>query len=67
MRGEFKILIGEKTAEAVKMAIGSVVEGGQHMEAVIRGRDLITGLAARGHYYRPGYPRSHLAVHRHAD
>lgn len=44
IRSEFKILIGEKTAENVKMAIGSVIEGGQHFEAVVRGRDLITGL-----------------------
>ncbi|OGC80096.1 rod shape-determining protein [Candidatus Adlerbacteria bacterium RIFCSPLOWO2_01_FULL_51_16] len=44
VRSEFKILIGEKTAEGVKIAIGSVIEGGGHMEAVIRGRDLITGL-----------------------
>jgi len=44
VRSEFKVLIGEKTAESVKIAIGSVVEGGGHVEAVIRGRDLITGL-----------------------
>jgi rod shape-determining protein MreB len=44
VRSEFKILIGEKTAEQVKIAIGSVFEGGEHMEALIRGRDLITGL-----------------------
>jgi rod shape-determining protein MreB len=44
VRSEFKILIGEKTAEGVKMAIASVIEGGEHLEAVIRGRDLITGL-----------------------
>ena len=44
VRSEFKILIGEKTAESVKMAIGSVVEGGGHLEAIVRGRDLITGL-----------------------
>ncbi len=49
VRSEFKILIGEKTAEGVKMAIGSVIEGlpghgGGHVEAVVRGRDLITGL-----------------------
>jgi len=43
VRSEFKILIGEKTAEAVKMAIGSVIEG-QNREALVRGRDLITGL-----------------------
>ncbi len=44
IRSEFKVLIGEKTAENVKIAIGSVVEEGGHVEAVIRGRDLITGL-----------------------
>jgi rod shape-determining protein MreB len=44
VRSEFKILIGEKTAEGVKMAIGSVVEGDGSLQAVVRGRDLITGL-----------------------
>lgn len=44
VRSEFKILIGEKTAENVKMAIGSVMEGGERLEALVRGRDLITGL-----------------------
>lgn len=44
VRSEFKILIGEKTAEAVKIAIGSMSEGAGHLEAAIRGRDLITGL-----------------------
>jgi rod shape-determining protein MreB len=44
IRGEFKILIGEKTAESIKIAIGSVLPSLQPMEAVIRGRDLVTGL-----------------------
>jgi rod shape-determining protein MreB len=44
IRGEFKILIGEKTAENIKIAIGSVLPGIAPMEASIRGRDLITGL-----------------------
>jgi rod shape-determining protein MreB len=44
IRDEFKILVGEKTAESVKIAIGSVIEGESPMEASIRGRDLITGL-----------------------
>jgi len=43
LRDEFKILIGERTAENVKMAIGSAVDG-EHTEATIKGRDLITGL-----------------------
>ncbi len=44
VRSEHKILIGEKTAENVKMAIGSVIQGGSNLEALVRGRDLITGL-----------------------
>lgn len=44
IRSEFKILIGEKTAEDVKIAIGSVIPGPTPIEAVIKGRDLVTGL-----------------------
>jgi rod shape-determining protein MreB and related proteins len=43
LKDEFKLLIGEKTAESVKMAIATVVPG-SFMEAQVRGRDLITGL-----------------------
>jgi len=43
MKDEFKLLIGERTAESVKIAIGSVIEG-ESMEAEVRGRDLVTGL-----------------------
>ncbi len=43
MRSEFKILIGEKTAEIVKMSIGTVLPMG-YMETEVRGRDLLTGL-----------------------
>ncbi len=43
VRDEFKLLIGEKTAEGVKIAIGSVIHGNT-MEVVVRGRDLVTGL-----------------------
>ena len=44
IRNEFKILIGEKTAEDIKIAIGVVVPGEHSHEAPIRGRDLVTGL-----------------------
>lgn len=44
IRDEFRVLIGERTAESVKIAIGSAKKGPQPMEAVIRGRDLVTGL-----------------------
>lgn len=43
IRNEFKILIGEKTAEKVKIAVGSVISK-ESLETTIRGRDLITGL-----------------------
>jgi len=44
IRTEFKIVIGEKTAEELKLAIGSVAEGDEALEATVRGRDLVTGL-----------------------
>ena len=43
MRDEFKILIGDRTAETVKIAIGSVIPG-EYMETEVRGRDILTGL-----------------------
>ena len=43
MRDEFKILVGETTAEMVKILIGSVLPG-EYMETEVRGRDLLTGL-----------------------
>lgn len=43
-RDEFKLLIGERTAEDIKIAIGSAYELAEPMEATMRGRDLVTGL-----------------------
>jgi len=43
MKDEFKLLIGERTSENIKIAIGGVIEG-EPMEAEVRGRDLVTGL-----------------------
>ena len=43
MRDEFKMLVGERTAEMVKIAIGSVIQG-EYMETEVHGRDLLTGL-----------------------
>ena len=43
IRNEFKILIGEKTAEGIKIKVGQV-HPGEPLESTIRGRDLITGL-----------------------
>ncbi|MBU1179162.1 rod shape-determining protein [Patescibacteria group bacterium] len=43
-RDEFKLLLGERTAEDIKIAIGSAVSSGENIEATVRGRDLMTGL-----------------------
>lgn len=44
MRDEFKMLIGEKTAEYIKLAIGSAMPLGDGEEISCKGRDLVTGL-----------------------
>jgi len=44
VRDEFKILLGERTAEEVKVAIGAALRQGSGSETLVRGRDLVTGL-----------------------
>jgi len=43
-RDEFNLLLGEKTAEDIKIAIGSAYELDEVLEMPMRGRDLVTGL-----------------------
>jgi rod shape-determining protein MreB len=43
-RDEFKLLLGEKTAEDIKIGIGSAFELDERLRATMRGRDLLTGL-----------------------
>lgn len=43
-RDEFNLLIGEKTAEDVKIAIGSAYPQKEKMQMPVRGRDLVSGL-----------------------
>jgi rod shape-determining protein MreB len=43
-RDEYKLLLGEKTAEDIKIAIGSAYELDNELRATMRGRDLINGL-----------------------
>lgn len=43
-RDEFKLLLGERTAEDIKIAIGSALPLDETVEATVRGRDLMTGL-----------------------
>lgn len=44
VRDEYKILLGERTAENIKLAIGSAWKLNEELETPARGRDLITGL-----------------------
>ncbi len=43
-RDEFNLLLGERTAEEIKIAIGSAWELAEPLEMPMRGRDLVTGL-----------------------
>ncbi|MBU1119070.1 rod shape-determining protein [Patescibacteria group bacterium] len=43
-RDEFNLLLGEKTAEEIKIAIGSTYELQERIETKMRGRDLVSGL-----------------------
>ena len=43
-REEFKLLLGVRTAEDIKIEIGSALPLDERLEASMRGRDLITGL-----------------------
>ncbi len=44
VRSQYKIMIGEKTAEQIKIGIGSAVDGLRNEEMIIKGRNLVTGL-----------------------
>lgn len=45
IKKEYKLLIGERTAETIKMTIGTVFpQAGRNEEMEIRGRDMVTGL-----------------------
>lgn len=44
IRSEFKIMIGRKSAEDLKIAAAAVLQGETPLEATVRGRDLVTGL-----------------------
>ena len=44
VRNQFKVLLGEKTAEMIKTSIGSVLPTHAPLEMPVRGRDLVSGL-----------------------
>ena len=44
IKKQYNVLIGERTAEEIKIQIGTVVPGGEAMKMEVRGRDTINGL-----------------------
>lgn len=44
IKKEYKLLIGERTAEDIKVHVGTVFPGARNEQIDIRGRDLVTGL-----------------------
>ena len=66
IREEFKLLIGEPTAEELKITIGSAVALDEKMEMLARGRDMVTGLpkevTVRGTQIRAAINRSLKAL-----
>ncbi|MDP3963577.1 MAG: rod shape-determining protein [bacterium] len=43
-RNEFKLLLGERTAEEIKIEVGSAIQLAEPIQTIMRGRDLVTGL-----------------------
>ncbi len=44
VRREYNMIIGERTAESIKVSIGCAIDKGNEDQMEIRGRDLLTGL-----------------------
>lgn len=44
IKNKYKLMIGERTAENIKVSIGTVRPGGEQAELDIRGRDMVSGL-----------------------
>lgn len=44
IRDQFKVLVGDRTAEDAKITLASVEEHSESKELIVRGRDVVTGL-----------------------
>jgi len=44
IKDKYKLLIGDRTAEEIKLTIGTVYNGNKKEKMEVRGRDLVTGL-----------------------
>jgi len=61
-RDNFNMLLGERTAEEIKISVGSAVELSERLDVVMRGRDLVSGLPREivvyDHHIREALARS---------
>src|SRR6202158_2263497 len=57
VKREYKLLIGQQTAEEIKLEVGSAHPLKEEVQAEVRGRDMLTGLP------RPGIPSSEEGRH----
>lgn len=44
IKDKYQLIIGERTAEAIKMSLGSAVEVENESDMIVKGRDMTTGL-----------------------
>ncbi len=44
VKKEYSVMLGERTAEAIKIYVGSAFPGAEELRAEIKGRDLVSGL-----------------------
>ncbi len=66
IRDEFRLAIGESTAEMTKIAVGSALPLDERLETTVRGRDLATGLPreiiVKNNHIRAALARSLKAI-----
>ena len=62
IKKEYKLLVGQQTAEEIKLEVGSGYRLAEEVQAEVRGRDMLTGLAEDGrHLVGGGAPRARRA------
>ncbi len=68
IKKEYKLLVGQQTAEEIKLEIGSAYRLTEELQAEVRGRDMMTGPSEDGDHLVRGDPsrtrRAGLADHR---
>ena len=54
IKKDYKLLVGQQTAEEIKLEIGSAHPMAEEVQAEVRGRDMLTGLEDGRHHLRGG-------------